>query len=221
MPACSRIMRVASSARATMALASGSRSLPSGVHSTRRPYLSNSRTPSSPSKRAICLLIAGCVRCASEAARVKLRTSATATNDLSWSSSIALRIVMEKRSDAKGGRQALPCLLASARLGKLGVCAGGISGRHPRRDIGGGMRVSIGFLGILRDQMGQSGFDLDLPDGAGVADFMDAIAPLMEQKAAWAWDREEPPLRSAGGSHQEGRGGCSGQVRSRRPVRRW
>ena len=46
--------------------------------------------------------MAGWVRWASDAARVKLRTSATATNDLSWSSSIALQIVMEKKTDAKG-----------------------------------------------------------------------------------------------------------------------
>jgi molybdopterin converting factor small subunit len=53
------------------------------------------------------------------------------------------------------------------------------------------MRVSIGFLGMLRDQLGQKSLVVDLPDGAGVADFMDAIAPLMEQKAAWAWDSEK------------------------------
>ena len=52
------------------------------------------------------------------------------------------------------------------------------------------MRVSIGFLGMLRDQLGQKSLDVDLPDGAGVSEFMDAIAPLIEQKAAWAWDRE-------------------------------
>jgi molybdopterin converting factor small subunit len=52
------------------------------------------------------------------------------------------------------------------------------------------MRVSIGFLGMLRDQLGQKSLDVDLPDGAGFADLMDAIAPLMEQKVAWAWDRE-------------------------------
>jgi molybdopterin converting factor small subunit len=54
----------------------------------------------------------------------------------------------------------------------------------------GKMRVSIGFFGILRDQLGQKSLDVDLPEGAGLADLMDAVAPLMEQKVAWAWDRE-------------------------------
>jgi hypothetical protein len=97
---------------------------------------------------------------------------------------------MEKTSDAKGGLQPFARLLAGVRLGKLEECAGGMDNRHPRLDAGGGMRVSIGFLGMLRDQLGQKGLVVDLPDGAGVADFMDSIAPLMEQKAAWAWDRE-------------------------------
>ena len=52
------------------------------------------------------------------------------------------------------------------------------------------MRVSIGFLGMLRDQLGQKSLNVDLPEGAGFADLMGAIAPLMEQKVGWAWDRE-------------------------------
>jgi hypothetical protein len=52
------------------------------------------------------------------------------------------------------------------------------------------MRVKVGFIGIRRDQLGQKSVDVDLPDGAGVADFVNAIAPLMEEKAAWAWDGE-------------------------------
>jgi molybdopterin converting factor small subunit len=53
------------------------------------------------------------------------------------------------------------------------------------------MRVSVGFLGILRDQVGQKALDVELPDGAGFTDLMTAIAPLMEQKVGWAWDREK------------------------------
>jgi molybdopterin converting factor small subunit len=54
------------------------------------------------------------------------------------------------------------------------------------------MRVSIGFLGILRDQVGQKGLSVELPDGAGFGELMDAIAPLMEQKVgSWAWDGEK------------------------------
>jgi molybdopterin converting factor small subunit len=51
------------------------------------------------------------------------------------------------------------------------------------------MRVSVGFLGILRDQVGQKSIEVELPDGAGFGDLMDAIAPLMAEKVgSWAWD---------------------------------
>jgi molybdopterin converting factor small subunit len=54
------------------------------------------------------------------------------------------------------------------------------------------MRVSVGFLGILRDQVGQKSLDVELPDGAGFDDLMQAIAPLMEQKVgSWAWDAQK------------------------------
>jgi molybdopterin converting factor small subunit len=53
------------------------------------------------------------------------------------------------------------------------------------------MRVSVGFLGILRDQVGQKALDVELPDGARFSDLMAAIAPLMEQKVGWAWDCEK------------------------------
>jgi molybdopterin converting factor small subunit len=54
------------------------------------------------------------------------------------------------------------------------------------------MRVSVGFLGILRDQVGQKSLEVELPDGAGFGDLMEAIAPLMEQKVgSWAWDGEK------------------------------
>ena len=51
------------------------------------------------------------------------------------------------------------------------------------------MRVSVGFLGILRDQVGQKTLEVELPDGASVDDLMEALAPMMEQKVgSWAWD---------------------------------
>jgi molybdopterin converting factor small subunit len=54
------------------------------------------------------------------------------------------------------------------------------------------MRVSVGFLGILRDQVGQKSLDVELPEGAGFDDLMEAIAPLMEQKVgSWAWDGDK------------------------------
>jgi molybdopterin converting factor small subunit len=53
------------------------------------------------------------------------------------------------------------------------------------------MRVSVGFLGILRDQVGQKSLSVDLPDGAGFGELMDAIAPIMEAKVgSWAWDQD-------------------------------
>jgi molybdopterin converting factor small subunit len=54
------------------------------------------------------------------------------------------------------------------------------------------MRVSVGFLGILRDQMGQKSLSVDLPDGAGFDELMEAIAPVMEDKVgSWAWDQDK------------------------------
>ena len=51
------------------------------------------------------------------------------------------------------------------------------------------MQVSVNFLGILRDQIGQKGLQVDLPDGSAFGDLMASIAPLMEEKVgAWAWD---------------------------------
>ena len=53
------------------------------------------------------------------------------------------------------------------------------------------MRVSVSFLGILRDQIGQKSLQVDLPDGSAFRDLMAAIAPLMEEKVGtWAWDGE-------------------------------
>ena len=45
------------------------------------------------------------------------------------------------------------------------------------------------FLGILRDQVGRKSVEVDLPDGSGFGQLMDAISPLMEEKVGtWAWD---------------------------------
>jgi molybdopterin converting factor small subunit len=53
------------------------------------------------------------------------------------------------------------------------------------------MRVAVTFLGILRDQVGQKTLQIELPDGAGFGDLMDALAPTMDQKVgAWAWDSD-------------------------------
>lgn len=54
------------------------------------------------------------------------------------------------------------------------------------------MRVSVGFLGILRDQLGTKSLDIELPDGATFADLMEAIAPVMEKSiGTWAWETEQ------------------------------
>ena len=51
------------------------------------------------------------------------------------------------------------------------------------------MQVSVTFLGILRDRIGQKSLHVDLTDGSSFGDLMTAIAPLMEEKVGtWAWD---------------------------------
>jgi molybdopterin converting factor small subunit len=51
------------------------------------------------------------------------------------------------------------------------------------------MRVTLTFLGIIRDKVGQKSLDVELPDGSGFDDLMQAIAPLMREKLdGWAWD---------------------------------
>ena len=53
------------------------------------------------------------------------------------------------------------------------------------------MRVSVGFLGILRDQLGQKSLSVELPEGAGFDDLLQAIAPMVQDKLGpWAWDQE-------------------------------
>ena len=50
------------------------------------------------------------------------------------------------------------------------------------------MKVSVSFLGLLRDKVGRKTIEVDLPDGSGFGDLMAAIAPLMEEKVGtWAW----------------------------------
>ena len=51
------------------------------------------------------------------------------------------------------------------------------------------MKVSVSFLGLLRDKIGQKTIEVDLPDGSSFGDLMAAIAPLMQEKVGtWAWD---------------------------------
>jgi molybdopterin converting factor small subunit len=52
------------------------------------------------------------------------------------------------------------------------------------------MRVSVTFLGPLRDQAGAQSIEAELPDGATYRDLLDHIADTMEAKlAVWAWDK--------------------------------
>lgn len=54
------------------------------------------------------------------------------------------------------------------------------------------MRIAVTFLGILRDQVGQKTLTVELPEGAGFDELMDALAPTMDKKiGAWAWDSEK------------------------------
>jgi molybdopterin converting factor small subunit len=53
------------------------------------------------------------------------------------------------------------------------------------------LRVSVGFLGLLRDQLGQKSLSVELPDGAVFDDLLEAIAPTLQDKlGSWAWDRD-------------------------------
>jgi molybdopterin converting factor small subunit len=52
------------------------------------------------------------------------------------------------------------------------------------------MRVTVSFLGTLRDQVGSPSVEVDLPEAATYRDLLDRVAPAMEAKlASWAWDR--------------------------------
>ena len=51
------------------------------------------------------------------------------------------------------------------------------------------MRVTMTFLGIIRDKVGQKSLDVELPEGSSFDDLMQAVAPLMREKLdGWAWD---------------------------------
>ena len=51
------------------------------------------------------------------------------------------------------------------------------------------MKVTVKFLGPLRDQVGAGALVLDLPAAATYRGLLDSIAPTMEAKLAdWAWD---------------------------------
>jgi molybdopterin converting factor small subunit len=53
------------------------------------------------------------------------------------------------------------------------------------------VRVTVRFLGPLRDQVGAASLALDLPEGATYRSLLDDIAPTTEAKLSdWAWDRE-------------------------------
>jgi len=81
------------------------------------------------------------------------------------------------------------------------------------------MRVSIGFLGILRDSLGQNSVEVDLPDGSRFSDLLEAIAPLMERKVAWAWDRERRAFSPRVViSRKEGRGHTPAKIDPETPL---
>jgi molybdopterin converting factor small subunit len=52
------------------------------------------------------------------------------------------------------------------------------------------VRVTVTFLGLLRDQMGAPRLELDLPAPARLDDLVEALAPHVEGRLGeWAWDR--------------------------------
>jgi molybdopterin converting factor small subunit len=54
------------------------------------------------------------------------------------------------------------------------------------------VRVTVSFLGILRDQVGSSSIVVELSDGATYRGLLDSIAPTMRASlSAWAWDDEK------------------------------
>jgi molybdopterin converting factor small subunit len=53
------------------------------------------------------------------------------------------------------------------------------------------VRVTVTFLGVLRDQLGASSLVIELPAEAVYRDLLDSVAPSLEDKlATWAWDKE-------------------------------
>jgi molybdopterin converting factor small subunit len=56
------------------------------------------------------------------------------------------------------------------------------------------VRVTVSFLGVLRDQLGAQSLAVELPAAATYRDLLDNIAPSVGARlAAWAWD---PDTRS-------------------------
>jgi len=54
------------------------------------------------------------------------------------------------------------------------------------------VRVSINFLGVLKDQAEMEGLVVELPDGATYRDLIDRLDVLVGHSlATWAWNREE------------------------------
>jgi len=54
------------------------------------------------------------------------------------------------------------------------------------------VQVSVNLLGPLKDQVGESSLQVELPEGATYRDLLDEIGPLMEAKLAdWAWDAKK------------------------------
>ncbi|NLE10278.1 MAG: MoaD/ThiS family protein [Actinobacteria bacterium] len=54
------------------------------------------------------------------------------------------------------------------------------------------MRVTMSFLGLLRDRMGQPSLTVDLPAGATYRDLLVEVGPTMEEKLPdWVWDASQ------------------------------
>ncbi len=58
------------------------------------------------------------------------------------------------------------------------------------------MRVTLSFLGPLRDQLGEPSLVVELPEGASYRDLLDSIAGTMQTRlAGWVWDSEKRSFR--------------------------
>lgn len=60
-----------------------------------------------------------------------------------------------------------------------------------------GVRVTVTFLGLVRDQVGTARLELDLPPHARMSDVREALAPLVQGKlGSWAWDEQKRDFTS-------------------------
>ncbi|NLV72001.1 MAG: MoaD/ThiS family protein [Actinobacteria bacterium] len=51
------------------------------------------------------------------------------------------------------------------------------------------MRVTMSFVGLLRERIGERSLVVELPDGATYRELLNAVGPRMEEKLPdWAWD---------------------------------